>query len=365
MKKTIYTFLVLATSIQLSSQIVIHKIDSMVMKGKHKTLFCRDSFGKNYQIVLKEQTLDSLHAKNSYEPSNIYPSDTSTKTAMNDKPKEKYHQFNTNLGLMLGSIFEWNNTAGTPDKTGLAFNIGLDFTHRYNKPTSKISLSNELHYVWSVQKDGLLDTNHFQNGQDELMTLHDWSIGFTEKNKWNINLITKFSTSLFHTFDGNYFADITGLGRIRSPLSPFIINLAPGIKYNVNDDFRISISPFSAELYGVTNSEISSKGIYITDTLAGGQYKKGIIRKEGVELNLWFDKQIKEWLNFQWRLTLSSDYKQGFLNNAVADGLFITKLKLIKDIYVTHRFTLNSDLFSNLTKPFMTQNIQLSYSKSF
>lgn len=67
----------------------------------------------------------------------------------------------------------------------------------------------------------------------------------------------------------------------------------------------------------------------------------------------------------QYRLSINSDYTGGFANNGIIDGLLITKIKLLKNIYLTHRATLYNSLRNNLLKPYFTQNTLLSYSKSF
>ena len=67
----------------------------------------------------------------------------------------------------------------------------------------------------------------------------------------------------------------------------------------------------------------------------------------------------------QYRLSLSSDYFEKFGKNGLMDGLFITRIKIIKDIYLTHRLELKNNLAGNLLKPYFNQSILLSYSKAF
>ena len=117
-------------------------------------------------------------------------------------------------------------------------------------------------------------------------------------------------------------------------------------------------------MYGVKNSEISNKGIYISDVDASGNYKKSIIRKQGMEFNFWFDKTVNDWLEMQYRLSINSDYAGGLGKNAIMYGLLITRARLIKNIYLTHRATLYNNLAGNLLKPYYTQTIQLTYNKS-
>lgn len=46
-------------------------------------------------------------------------------------------------------------------------------------------------------------------------------------------------------------------------------------------------------------------------------------------------------------------------------GLFITKIKLVKNIYLTHRAELKENFSNCPFKPYYNQSILLSYAKSF
>ncbi len=277
---------------------------------------------------------------------------------------QKNYTFNYALGITLGNYLEFNNAAGNDKKT-LSFTGSLDINYRYNKPNAFITMSHELHYTFGIQKESLGGGTHLQRVQDDLLTLHDLSFRIKRNSKWNINAILKFSTSLFTIYSGEYFSDVNNLGKIKSFLSPYSLSIAPGLKYDVSNALKISLSPYSFEMFGVSNNEISSKGIYITDADAAGNFKKSIIRKQGMEFNFWLDKNVKQWLEMQYRLGINSDYKGGLGKNAIMDGLFITKAKIVKNIYLTHRATLYNNLAGNLLKPYFTQTVQISYSKNF
>lgn len=278
-------------------------------------------------------------------------------------PAIKNYTFSYAFGITLGNYLEFNNPSSV-DKKSFTFTTSADINYKYNKPTARISMSHELHYTLGIQKESLNNTTNLQKVQDDLSTLHDISYRLKRSSKWNINTIFKLSTSLFTIYDGEYFSDINNLGKIKSFLSPYSVSIAPGIKYDASQALKISLSPYSFEMFGVNNNEISSKGIYITDTDFAGNFKKSIIKKQGMELNIWFDKIFKDWLEMQYRLGINSDYAGGIGSNATMDGLFITRVKLIKNIYLIHRATVFNNFAGNLLKPYFTQTIQLSYNKS-
>jgi hypothetical protein len=291
---------------------------------------------------------------------------TSTQENQDDSTEiVKSWVFAFDFGLNAGNVLEFNNPNGT-DKKCLSLNTEINLGLNYKKEGSKFEMTNELHYSFGIQKAGLALKTNSQRTEDDLATLHDFSFGINKGNKLNINVILKSNTSIFTIFDGDYFKDINNLGRIQGFSSPYDIIVSPGLKYQPNDYFRFSLSPYSFQLYGIVNNEIASKGIFITDLDEDGNYKHFFFKRQGgAEANFWFDRKIKKWLVMQYRLSFSSDYFENFGKNCLMNGLFITKVKIIKDLYLTHKATLKSDLAVNFLKPYYNQTVMLSYSKSF
>ena len=348
-----------------SGNILLLKSNKTIEYTKKKTINDKSTFymGDSMIAILPNYLIDTGSA----QVQNIVP-ETPNKDltpTSSDDIKEKNNKFSFAFGLSLGNLLEFNNPSGTADKNSFSFNGSFDFMHRYEKPSAIFTTSNELHYTLGIQKEDIGPNNYLQRSQDNLQTLHDYSFAFTKKRKWNINLIAKTNLPLFSIFDGEYFADWNALGKIQAFASPYSLTLSPGIKYNASEAFRISISPYSSEFYGVLNTEVSNKGIFISDTTASGSFKKHIIKKQGVEMNIWFDKRVKEWLDMQYRVSFNSDYKGGIFRNGAIDGLLITKIKLIKNVYLTQRVTIANSLTNNFLKPYLTQNVQLSYSQNF
>jgi hypothetical protein len=216
-----------------------------------------------------------------------------------------------------------------------------------------------------IQKQGLAAGNPLQIVQDRLNTLHDasWKIG--KKSAWNVNTIISTSTPLITQFDGNTFQDYNRLGRISGWLSPYEVRLAPGIKFQPNTSFRFSVSPYAVQLLGVKMNDVSAKGLYITETDASGNYKQFVATRLGAEINVWYDKQIGEWLQMQYRLTIAANYFEQITRTGIMDGLFITRLRLIKNLFLTHRLVAQNSFSNRFFKPFLNQNILLSFSKAF
>lgn len=283
-----------------------------------------------------------------------------TEAAAKEKPWKKTISF----GINVGNILEFNNPNGT-DKKNISLTTSLDLGLNYKKQGKKFEMTNELHYLFGLQKEGLFSGTHIQRLQDDLATLHDVSLGFGKSNKWNFNVIIRTATSVFEIFDNDYFKNFTTLGRIKGFASPYDVTVSPGIKYQPSQHFRMSLSPYSFNMYGVKNNEISTKGIFITDLDAAGNFKKFLFKRQGAEINFWYDKRVKEWLDMQYRLSFSSDYFEKFGKNGLMDGLFITKIRIVKDIYFTHRASIKSNLAVNFLKPYFNQTVLLSYAKSF
>ncbi len=272
--------------------------------------------------------------------------------------------FTAGIGFNLGNLLEFNRPGGS-DKKSFSGTTSMDLGLNYAKESARFAMTNELHYIFGLQKSGLTAAANIQRVTDELATLHDFSIAIGKTKKWNFNLIAKTATSIFTIYDGDYFKDINVLGKIQGFLSPYDVTISPGFKWQPNKNLRISISPYSFNLYGVKHDEILSKGIFITDTTATGSFKKHLFKRLGAEINFWYDKKIGKWLEMQYRLSLSSNYFEKIAKNGLMDGLFITKFRLIKNLYLTHRAALKGDFSTNPFKPFYSQSILLSYSKIF
>jgi hypothetical protein len=262
------------------------------------------------------------------------------------------------------NVLEFNSTLG-PDKKSFSATGAIDLGLDYYKEGNKFTMTNELHWTISVRKP-LLDSNtYFQKVADELTTLHDFSFAMSKNNHWNFNLITKTSTSIFTVYDGDYFKDYTNNGKIQAFLNPYEAVLSPGLKYQPNNYLRLSISPYSFSLYGLTNQEIANTGFYTQNYDNNNNYDLFAFKKLGAEVNIWYDRKFKKWMTMQYRLSFSSDYYTNFLKNGLMDGLFITKIKIFKNIALTHRGILKGDFATKPFKPYYLQTILLGYSKTF
>lgn len=276
----------------------------------------------------------------------------------------KSWQYIVGIGLNIGNVLEYNSASG-PDKKSFSATSALDLGLNYYKEASRFAMTNELHWTIAIQKSELTGTAHIQRATDDLSTLHDFSFTLNKSNKWNINLIAKTSTSVFTIFGGDYFKDYDTLGKIQGFLNPYQVTFSPGIKYQPNDYFRISLSPYSVSLYGLTRQAIANTGFYTQTFDANNNYDRFVYKQLGAELNIWLDKKVKKWLNMQYRLGISSDYFSKIAKNGLMDGLFITKIRIIKNVYLTHRGILKADLAAKPFKPYYNQTVLVSFSKIF
>jgi hypothetical protein len=297
--------------------------------------------------------------------SNKSTTDTSqtSKTEPIDSTEEvpKNWEFTFALGIDLSHTLNINTKNNAP-KSGFSTSDAIDMGLNYQKEGSAFQMTNELHWQFAFFKGGNSGDN-IQRTTDNLSTLHDWSTSFSGKNnKWSVNLITKFNSSIFTVYDGDYLSDYNALGKIQKFASPYELILSPGIKYMPSKYLRISISPLSIRYYGVPDQEISDKGIYIEEidsaTLA---YKQLIKEYSNAALNIWYDRSIKKRIKMQYRLGVTSNYNTNILGNGVATGLFITSVRILGNIYFTHRATLSAILEEQPFKPTYTQAMTISY----
>lgn len=292
----------------------------------------------------------------------VYPSFSQTK---NDKESKDSLEFLMSFGTDLGNILEINPPTGV-NINNFTLKFSIDLELNYLNDSSRFASTNEIHYSFGLQKDGLYSTNHLQNTLDELSTLHDFSYSFKKNKKLNFNVILKSETSIFPVYDGNYFSDYNDSGLIKGFANPYLVEVSPGFKYQPNRYLRISLSPYSFQIQGIRDDILTEKGIYIEEKDSDGKFKKFIFKRVGgASLNVWYDRKVKKWITMQYRLGISTDYFENFGKNCQLDGLFITKIQILKNLFLNHKATLKGELFKNSFKPYYSQIVMLSYSLSF
>lgn len=337
-------------------------------KGAKYSYAFIDSTQKVLRATISKNLVDSVQY-NKYDSNLVNDklfgnNETITDQKDEIEPVAKPWQFNLGIGLNVGHILALNSASG-PDKNSFSGTCAIDLGLNYFKEGKRFFMTNELHSIVSVQKDGLGSGAHIQRATDELSTLHDFSLAMNKSNKWNFNLIVKTATSIFTIFDGDYFKDLNNNGKIQAFLNPYQVTISPGIKYQPNEQFRISISPYSINLYGLTNQQIANTGFYTQSQDVNNNYSLFEFKQLGAELNIWYDRKVKNWLEMQYRLGISSDYFTNIAKNGLMDGLFITKVKIIKNVYLSHRASLKADLAGKPFRPYYNQTILLSFAKNF
>lgn len=367
----LFIFLLISGNL-LAQKDVIFKKDStqirckiLKTKGTKYTYAFIDTKNKVSKTSILKTLVDSFQY-NKYD-SNLIAHKLFNKNpppAVAEEAPAKPWQFTFGIGLNVGNILEFNSSSG-PDKKSFSATSALDLGLNYFKEGKRFAMTNEMHWTVAVQKSGLTSAAHIQRATDDLSTLHDFSFAMNKSNKWNFNLIAKTNTSVFTIFNGDYFKDYNNLGKIQGFLNPYEVTLSPGIKYRPNDYFRFSISPYSVKLYGLRSQQIANTGFYTQTFDASNNYDLFVFKQLGAELNIWYDRKLKKWLEMQYRLGISSDYFSNIAKNGLMDGLFITKIKLLKNVYLTHRAILKGDFTQKPFKPYYNQTVLLSFAKSF
>ncbi|AWW00481.1 hypothetical protein [Arcticibacterium luteifluviistationis] len=278
--------------------------------------------------------------------------------------EESSWEFLFTLGLNVSHAMERNNPSGTDNK-GFATNNSLDIGVNYIKENARFNMTNDFHYTIGLLKDGGNSNLPLKRTSDDLSSFHDFSISSKKNQKWNVNLIAKIFTSALKVYDGDFLKDEYQTGQIQGFFNPYDISFSPGIKFQPDDYLRISLSPYSVNLYGLTNQSIANTGFYTDSLKSNGDYIKKVTSPLGAEVNVWYDRSFKEWLELQYRVGVSSNYFTNIAKNGLLDGLFITKVKLFSDVYLMHRATLQVDFTNKPLKPHYQRTILLSFSKSF
>lgn len=272
--------------------------------------------------------------------------------------------FRAGLGINIAFSSNKNNIDET-SQDGFSTTNTVDLNLNYNK--RRIQMTNEVHWQFSLYKAGNKNAQVVKSS-DDLLSLHDWSIGFSRKNKWNFNVISKVNTSIFTIFDGGLLKDTTNEGKypVQKFLNPYDATFSPGIKYQPTDHLRISFAPFTYRFYGTIDQKIADQGLYNNQYNADSTHiVKNIIEKKGAELNIWYDRNFNEWVVLQYRIDVSSNYAESILKNGSVNGFFITQIRLFKDLYLSHRAIVRGNLGQTPFKPQFSQVVTLSYGKTF
>jgi hypothetical protein len=366
--------LVIFSNQAIAQRDIIYKKDSTIIRckilkataDKYEYAFI-DLKNKTVKTSISGTLVDSVHY-NFYD-SNLVKNkvfDKETKPEAEEKPAiPKNWKFTFGIGLNAGNFLEFNTKPPGTDKKSFSATGSFDLGLNYAKEGRKFEMTNELHCLTGFQKNGITNADHIQRISDNITSLHDFSSKIGKSKKWNFNLIARAATSIFNIYDGDYLKDINNLGQIQGFLSPYDATISPGIKYEPDKYSRISLSPYSFNLYGVKSRGVSSTGKFIQELDSAGNYKQFLFKRLGAEINFWYDRTIKDWIFLQYRLSISSNYFEKIAKNGLLDGLFITKIKLIKNLYLTDQVDIKGDLKDSPFKPYIKQSVMLSFMKSY
>lgn len=266
-----------------------------------------------------------------------------------------------NMGINLSHILNINPPTNAP-KQGMSFTNTFDISLVYIKEGSRLQMANEMHSIITLNKSNINSKSTLV--ADNLNTLHDISYSMKKNNKWNTNIIVKAESPMLKQYDGNYLTDINNLGLIQKILNPYRLILSPGFKFQPNKTWKLSISPYSVEIFGMNNQFIVNKGIHITELDENGNFKSKLVSNLGAETNIWFDKKIRKKIDLKYRLNLSSNYFENTFKNGRIGGTFISLFKLHKNLSLTHRGLLKGDFAQKPFKPYYNQAILLNFTKA-
>ncbi len=279
-----------------------------------------------------------------------------------NKAKEatRVWKFPITIGLSLSHTVHSAATAtGGGGKEGFVMANSFDIAANYFKKERKFRIKNKVNWSFGLTLPNLKGTP-LQKSTDNFKMINDISTAFSKNNKWAFNLAINSSTSIFTVFDGNFLSDVRGNGATRKFLNPYNISFAPGIKYEPNEIFSVSISPLSLNILGVPNDEIAQKGLHIQDTEDDGiTYKKQIIEK-GAQINMTYVGEFKTWWLADYRMIINSAYLED-IKKGNLDLTLINNFKITKTVGLQHRLLFLGDFSAFPFAPFFEQMVMLSY----
>jgi hypothetical protein len=287
----------------------------------------------------------------------------STKTRVAQQTSEEVEKTpswekSISFGLNLSHTLNVNAPTSAP-KEGFSTTDAIDAEASYVKEGSRLKFKNEFHWSFSFFKAN--GSTPMQNTTDALTTFQDLSYSLRKNGKWNVNVVLQTETPIFTQYEGSYLKDYDQLGEIQRFLNPYSFNISPGLKFQPNKDFGISISPYAIKLFGLTDQKIADKGQWITDQNIDGHYKLQNTTRLGAQIVLKFTKKIKKKIILDYGLNLSSNYFENILKNGNMSGQFITKFNLFNGFWISHRATLKGNFADNPFKPYYSQVILLAY----
>lgn len=286
----------------------------------------------------------------------LYAQTDSTKTE--EEEKTPAWEKSLSVGLNLSHTLNANAPTSAP-KQGFSTTNAIDIDFNYVKEGSRLNFKNELHWTFSFFKSNTKTPS--QNTADALTSFHNLAYSLRKNGRWNANIIVTTETPVFKQYEGNYLKDYDQLGQIQRFLNPYEYKLSPGLKYQHNKYFGISISPYAVKFFGLTDQFIADKGAFIEEQKPDGHYKTKISERLGAEVIFKYKRVYKKKLDMNYTLTASSNYFENILKNGHLTGIFLTKFTLFKGFSISHRATLKGNLAQKPFKPYYNQVILLAY----
>ncbi len=262
------------------------------------------------------------------------------------------------IGLNLSHTLNANAPTSAP-KQGFSTTNAVDIDFNYVKEESRLEFKNELHWTFSFFKSNTKTPS--QNTTDALTSFHNLSYSLRKNGRWNANIIVTTETPIFKQYEGNFLKDYDQLGQIQRFLNPYEYKLSPGLKYQYNKYFGISISPYAVKFFGLTDQFIADKGAFIEEQKPDGHYKTKISERLGAEVIFKYKRVYKKKVDMNYTLTASSSYFEKILKNGHLSGIFLTKFTLFKGFSISHRAKLDGNLAQKPFKPYYNQVILLAY----
>ncbi len=204
---------------------------------------------------------------------------------------------------------------------------------------------------------------------------------FNETSKWSLSLLSQLDTDILPTYSGGLLRDTTCscLGATRQFMSPYTLSLSPGITFKVKQIMSISLSGYSLKLFGFSEQAMADKGYQLLElnpnldlmTSDKRHFKTQLWQQTGALLyfklmhKFWKDKKQIPRLTLNYQLYVNLNYIGTFTEKSTWRGTFVTSWQLLKNINLTHNFSIRPTPLTFPQQPLYAQTLLLSYTLNF
>ena len=210
------------------------------------------------------------------------------------------------IGLDFAQLSMANPRIGSGDNR-IAFgglgNIFSNLTKGRNTWTNNLSLQLAVQKLADIDWQKSLDALRFNS-----------KYGYQSNNaKWTYTVLLTFESLAMPTYPGNYLKNQEESDMVQAKfLSPFRLEVSPGMEYKPNPHFSFLLSPASYKLIYISDQDVADLGVHgtklIDDTDPALGYEKAFHQVGARLVGKYQNKYLNDKVSFSSKLDLFSNY---------------------------------------------------------